>query len=291
MKLKLLVIMLLVVNMLYGGGFFSEYRLGSRGSVLGAGYVGIADDGGCIFMNLGGLGQMRGVEVFGLYSKPYSVVDFGMVVGGLIYSLDGGGVVGGGLMQYNYGGLASEGVYVVGYGKEVSRGVYVGGGIKVLSLNILADIDEEGYNKSKSGFSVDGGLIYYVGEGISLGFSIRNLVPVDITLGKEATEKETVGMEVMGGVGYRMKMQNGWLVMSGGVINSYDGLGIDLGGEYWMEVGNKGMVGLRGGYVGGGIGLGGSYKQDKLRVDVSYIISNAIKNSSGFNIGIGYMMK
>lgn len=293
MRFKILVVLMLVVEVLNGGGFFSEYRWGCRGSVLGAGYVGVVDDASGFIWNAGSLGQMENVEVVGLYGVPYSVVDFGMMMGSIVYPLgEGRGVIGGGIMQYSYSGLANEGVYIIGYGRRVgSKEVYIGGNLKVLSLSILADIDEELYNTSKAAVSADIGGLYYINESLSLGGSIKNLLPADITLGKDTSEKEVVGMELMGGVGYKSKMERGWLVLSGGIISSYDGINFDLGGEYWMVVGGGGMVGLRAGYVGGNIGLGGSYKQDKFKVELSYIISNTIKNSSGFNISISYIVK
>lgn len=293
MRYKILVLLILLVGILNGGGFFSEYRWGCRGSVLGAGYVGIADDASGFIWNAGSLGQMGSVEVVGLYGVPYSVVDFGMMMGSVVYPLgEGRGVIGGGIMQYSYGGLANEGVYIVGYGRKLEgNDLYIGGNLKVLSLRILADIDDEVYNTNKMALSADVGGLYYINESISLGGSVRNLLPADITLGKGSSEKEVVGMELMGGVGYKSKIERGWLVLSGGVISSYDGINFDLGGEYWMVLGGGGMVGLRAGYVGGNIGLGGSYKQDKFKVELSYIISNTIKNSSGFNIGISYVVK
>lgn len=303
-KIGKLAMCCMMVGMLFASeGFFTNNEWGARPVGLGGSFVAIADDVNSVVWNPAGMARLDQIEATFMYSKPYSVVDFGANYLALVYPLkEQQGVVGGAILNYSYPEQASENVYLVSYAQDIAKyisqggikNLYVGLSVKYMSVNILAnDIDTTNYNTSKTGITADVGVLYPVNANISLGAMVKNLIEPDFTFRKSPPsgyEKNYIMREIIAGVGYSKKEDKGEMNLAASIVSYSGGTDIQLGGEYWIKAGENSLIGVRAGYNPKKYSIGLSYKPLKpsLSLDFVYTIPSGLKEAYGWNVAIVY---
>ncbi|MBU1077204.1 MAG: hypothetical protein KKH98_07925 [Spirochaetes bacterium] len=167
-------------------------KAGAKASALSGAFCGIADDVTAIYYNPAGLGQLEEHQVFLSIISLYHNLDDSIYNGslnGALYTPHAGVLALG--WHGLFTGLYQENVFDLSYGLRVAEfshhTFYAGMNIKVLYKRYT----ENGYTQfdpvfsdslSKTGFSVDMGLLYRFHRSVNFGFSLFNLNQPDMGL-------------------------------------------------------------------------------------------------------------
>lgn len=179
-------------------GAFLKNGFSVRASAMGHSFVSIADDASAIFYNPGGLINIKGTQVVGMYSKLFNDIDgvnYGAV--GVAHNFDFG-IVGIGAVYMNVADIPyvenesgptglyfsnNQTAFYLSYTKLFLENLNIGGNLKFINHSL------ESY--SGTGFGLDLGLYSTVNENLTVGLMFQDLIGPVIKLNKREDKYKT----------------------------------------------------------------------------------------------------
>ncbi len=258
---------------------FNDIGVGARPLGLGGAFVALADDSNAVNYNAAGLSYFEQIHVGATHAQRFNgLVNYNTIGGVIPFSSIG-------TLGVNVGILAEDSEI---YREQTLRFTYgrtiikqLGIGINLKHLNLSYDdanefVKENTYftQTSSSTFTLDLGLLAKPFNSLSIGISVENLVPADVSISDSNTD--SVPLNIRAGIAYRLESIAEMSVQGAAISNllkgtlatveltSRDGeLYTRTGLEMWI---NK-TIGVRGGFgINNGnnssttISLGGSAK-------------------------------
>ncbi len=226
-KLKLFLLIFIFVSYIYSA--FEYIDISARTNGLAGAFVGLSDDLSSIIYNPAGLRQVLVKTVSFSYLAPYvGLPDISLGLFNLSYAhpLQNIGTFGLNFISYNAMNVYSENSVFLTYSsklndfmEDLQTEIYTGINLKFLSH--AYSWDEETKNlanflgdnvitkaSSASGFSLDIGSIIRLGKVVYWGFSLSNLIPVDVGI----YYKDVVPSVLRTGISFRSPIENNNLI-------------------------------------------------------------------------------
>jgi len=259
-----------------GWAAFNEIGVGARAIGIGDAFVAIADDGNAVNYNAGGLGRIENIYIGLTKTMEFAgLINYNHVA--LILPLGKIGTLGGsfGVLSEN-SGVYEEKEFILSYGKSFSL-FSTGISLKSLGTNFDKNIESIQNNPyfaktSANALSMGWGLLVEPVNGLSIGLSLDNLLPADISISEK--EEDKIPMKFGLGLAYNLEaissaaqqktMQELFSRTQGaiGFILRNGNLGFNIG----VEVGVHKSFIIRGGYTtesgvnnSATVSLGGSF--------------------------------
>ena len=246
---------------------FNNIGVGARPLGLGGAFVALADDSNAADYNAAGLGYIDKVHLGATHAQRFNGLITYNAISGVI-SLGRIGSIGAG-----FGGLAedseiySEQTLRLSYGNALFKQFAIGGNLKLFRTAFDETnefIAENPYfvRTSSSAVSFDLGVIVKPFQSLSLGASVENLLPADMSISD--TQTDSVPLNVRAGLAYRLASIAEMSAQGAAVSNLLRGsLGslevASRNGEIYirtgMEIWLNSSIAVRGGY---GVKSGGS---------------------------------
>lgn len=143
-----------------------EWPVGARSLGMGATYVALANTADAIFLNLGGLSQLSGVEISLFYQKPFGISELNFGTAAISFPIQNHRV---GLGFLTFGNsLFREQMFSLGYSRSFQNKLHYGLGLRYHSIQI------DGYGASGT-LSLELGLVAPLTPEVSLGFAAKNI--------------------------------------------------------------------------------------------------------------------
>ena len=209
------IILLSVANLCLRADF-EEIGVGARAIGMGNAFVGLSDDVNAMFYNPAGLVKLSRNEFSSGYGKLYlgltdksdlsdSFISFGYP---LRKKTGDNGTVGiGYINNINLSGYYSESTMQVSYGRKLNKSIYGGLNIKSLTKSYGNDnytramqVFQKGY--SKSGMSIDLGLMYNFLGGYWLGIVLKDVNQPN--MGLEGNSEDALPLTTKLGIAYKI---------------------------------------------------------------------------------------
>lgn len=244
---------------------FNDIGVGARPLGLGGAFVALADDSNAANYNAAGLGYVDAIQIGGTHAQRFN----GLITYNAISGIIPFGKIGS--IGASFGDLAEdsdiyhEQIVRVSYGNALFEQLAIGGNLKFFhtSFNETNEfVIENPYfaQTSSSAVSFDLGVIVKPFKSLSLGASVENLLPADMSI-SDATVDETsitpVPMNIRVGLAYRLETIAEMSTQGAAVSNLLkgslgtfevssrnDAIYIRTGIEVWL---NK-SIAVRGGY-------------------------------------------
>lgn len=278
--------------------FFQTAGEGVRPMSMGGAFTAVSNDVNALWYNPGGLTELGGKEAGISYAKLFTGITDGgpgRSVGSFAAPL--GEKVGLGL-GFSWLGVdvSSEFVGAVGVGISMNEKFSVGATAKLLSWSADGSVDpisgQQDENFSKSGFTLDVGLLYAVGvEGLGLGVMAKNLIPPNIS--QSGGDDGKLPAEIKVGARYGIR---GFLAAVD--FDIMDTNKLRVGGEYklpgtdlFLRGGGMSSVGAEEGSGGGDVDFGFGYVAQKVIFDYAYVYPLIFNDTSGshfFSFGLRF---
>ncbi len=239
---------------------FNDTGVGARPLGLGGAFVALADDSNASHYNAAGLAYIDKIQFGATYAQRFN---------GLInYNTIGGIIPIGGLGTFgaNFGQLAEDSAIYqeqtirISYGRTLIRQLGFGLNLKLFGTTFdetTPSVIENPYfaQTSRSAVSLDLGLLAKPINSLSIGVSVENLLPADVSISE--TEIDTVPLNIRAGIVYNlesiaeMSAQGAAItnllkstLIAVEVVSRNSEIYTRLGIEMWV---NK-AIGVRGGY-------------------------------------------
>ncbi|MCE5301104.1 MAG: PorV/PorQ family protein [Spirochaetia bacterium] len=281
--------------------------VGARPLGMGGTFVAIADDASTSYWNPAGMVNITGVEVSsvkltkanfeeGNLESKYSYVN-------VVYNTGSAGAFGLGWLRQAIDGIDLTDVYgnliadsqenadnvvYLAYAYPIIKGISAGATGKVLLGNYPAVVNMTASNTSYTGFGLDLGLFFNVGDfvnplkGLSAGLNLQDLftqITWDEISGVSDGGTETVALNLKPGIAYRLPIEQFEIIASCDLDTKYQ-MNVHFGGEVWW---NK-MIAIRGGMQTWG-SIANDTGNENLSQDANWSIGASIR---WYFIGIDY---
>ena len=258
---------------------FNNIGVGARPLGLGGAFVALADDSNAADYNAAGLGYIDGIHLGATHAQRFN----GLITYNALSSVIPLGRIG--AIGAGFGGLAedseiySEQTLRFSYGSALFKQFAIGANLKLFraafdEANEFVVENPYFVNTSSSAVSFDLGVIAKPFQSLSLGASVENLLPADMSISD--TQTDSVPLNIRAGLAYRLASMAEMSAQGAAVSNLLRGsLGsfevASRNGEIYIRTGievwlNK-SIAVRGGYGvknGGGsattLSFGGSAK-------------------------------
>lgn len=239
---------------------FNEIGIGARPLGLGGAFVALANDSNAANYNAAGLSYIEEVHIGATHAQRFSgLVSYNNIVG--VIPLGSLGSLGANIAILSEdSGIYREQTIRLTYGRTIINQLGVGINLKHLGTSYDESnefVAENPYfsNTSSSAFSLDLGLLAKPFNSLSIGVSVENLVPADVSISE--THADTVPMNIRAGITYSLESIAEMSAQGAAISNllkatlgtvevtSRDGIiSTSVGVEMWV---NK-AIGIRGGY-------------------------------------------
>ena len=246
---------------------FNNIGVGARPLGLGGAFVALADDSNAADYNAAGLGYIDGIHLGATHAQRFN----GLITYNALSSVIPLGRIG--AIGAGFGGLAedseiySEQTLRLSYGSALFKQFAIGANLKLFraafdEANEFVVENPYFVNTSSSAVSFDLGVIAKPFQSLSLGASVENLLPADMSISD--TQTDSVPLNIRAGLAYRLASMAEMSAQGAAVSNLLRGsLGsfevASRNGEIYIRTGievwlNK-SIAVRGGY---GVKNGGS---------------------------------
>lgn len=186
---------------------FNNIGVGARPLGLGGAFVALADDSNAADYNAAGLGYIDEIHLGATHAQRFNGLITYNALSGVI-PFGRAGSIGAG-----FGGLAedsevySEQTLRLSYGNALFKQVAIGANLKLFRTSfdeVNEFVAENPYfvNTSSSAVSFDLGVIARPFQSLSLGASVENLLPADMSISD--TQTDTVPLNIRAGLAYRL---------------------------------------------------------------------------------------
>jgi len=186
---------------------FDDMGVGARPLGMGGAFVAVADDANAATHNAAGLGYIEAaVAGFTHLRMIAGVVNYNYA--GIVLPLGGAGSLGVSFgMLSEESDIYSEKSVAFSYARKVAEILSLGTNLKMLNTGFDSDnpwVTENPYfaESSMSGFTLDLGVLARPVEGLNIGLSAENLIPVDISVAEN--EEGKVPMNLRFGLAYKL---------------------------------------------------------------------------------------
>lgn len=258
---------------------FNDIGVGARPLGLGGAFVALADDSNAANYNAAGLGYIDKIHLGGTHAQRFNgLITYNAISGIIPFGRAGSigaslGVLGEDSEIYR------EQTVRVSYGNALFKQLAIGANLKFFGISFDAANEFVAENQyfaqtSSSAISLDVGVIAKPFQSLSLGASVENLLPADMSISD--TQTDPVPLNIRAGLAYRLESIAEMSAQGAAVSNLLKGslvtlevasrngeIHIRTGAEVWL---NK-SIAVRGGYgVKNGnssaatVNLGGSAK-------------------------------
>ena len=220
-------------------GAFLRYGAGARAFGMGKTFVGVADDASTVYWNPAGLGQIARREVTALYATLYEETNYSFI--GYAHPLAGSGTIGAAVISLDSKGFQlrdafndemgegslSEMAGIVSFGKALivkddQERLSAGASIKVVRQVV------DSY--SAMGYGADMGVLGRIGDHMTLGMSVQNIIAPKLKL-SQATDEYPLSVTL--GMGYRL-LDNRLMLALDVNKTMYREYTLHVGGEYTL---------------------------------------------------------
>ncbi len=210
-KIRLICFNLLFISMLFTSSAyaaFNEIGIGARPLGLGGAFVALADDSNAANYNAAGLAYIEDIHISATHAQRFNgLVSYNTIVG--VVPLGGIGTLGANIgILTEDSDIYREQTIRLSYGRTIIK--QLGLGINLKHLGTSYDetnefVAENPYfaNTSSSALSLDLGLLAKPFNSLSLGVSIENLVPADISISE--THEDPIPMNIRAGITYSLE--------------------------------------------------------------------------------------
>ena len=262
-----LILLIVLLFPVVAAATFNNIGVGARPLGLGGAFVALADDSNAADYNAAGLGYIDKIHLGATHAQRFNGLITYNAVSGVI-SLGRIGSIGAG-----FGGLAedsevySEQMLRLSYGNALFKQFAIGANLKLFrtafdETNEFVVENPYFVHTSSSAVSFDLGVIAKPFQSLSLGASVENLLPADMSISD--TQTDPVPLNIRAGLAYRLASIAEMSAQGAAVSNLLRGsLGslevASRNGEIYirtgMEVWLNNSIAVRGGY---GVKNGGS---------------------------------
>lgn len=245
-------------------GEYLQWGIGARAMGMGGAFSGLSDDVSAIYFNPAGLTQIKSGQATAMVSNLFEGSFYNFL--GFVHPTQKAGVLGLGVVLLSSGDMeetnirqetlgkfndSRQGIFVA-YGKRITRSISCGASVKLVSQQISS------YNGT--GIGLDGGLFLTPWNHLSLGLSLKNIIPPKLKL---SIDEEKFPFSLQAGLGSRMLNNN--LIFTMDIDKSLNqSLHARIGGEYWLR---KKTIALRMGVDSSKLNAGFGIKRDKYGFD------------------------
>lgn len=245
--IKLLISFFLILLLSTGNCYFEEIGIAPRAAGLGNSFVAISDDMHVLYYNPAGLGKLNTNNIGFAYVQYYPRL------GGetLSYRFLGVnllpkklGVIAIAWQNQTLEGILREDIFYISTARYLKKPkLYLGITTKILKLEyIYENIRQNRYfvehGTSKTGFTIDIGLLKEISRRIQIGMSVKNLFQPDMGLGTP----DIIPTIIRTGLSYTAHL---WLIASGITISARDIIEFSAGIERTLSE----IIKLRSGIV------------------------------------------
>ena len=258
---------------------FNDIGVGARPLGLGGAFVALADDSNAANYNAAGLGYINEIHLGVTHAQRFNgLITYNNISGVIPFGRAGSigaslGVLGEDSEIYR------EQTVRVSYGNVLFKQLAIGANLKLFGISFDAANEFVAENQyfvqtSSSAVSLDVGVIAKPFQSLSLGASVENLLPADMSISD--TQTDSVPLNIRAGLAYRLESIAEMSAQGAAVSNLLKGslvtlevvsrngeIHIRTGVEVWL---NK-SIAVRGGYgvkngssSAGTVNLGGSAK-------------------------------
>ena len=274
-------LILLIVMLFPTAAFatFNDIGVGARPLGLGGAFVALADDSNAANYNAAGLGYIDKIQLGATHAQRFNGLITYNTVSGII-PFGRAGSIGASLgMLAEDSEIYREQTARISYGNALLKQLAIGANLKFFGISFDETnefVAENPYfaQTSSSAVSFDVGLIAKPFQSLSLGASVENILPADISISEIQTD--SVPLNIRAGLAYSLKSIAEMSAQGAAVSNLLKGSLVTLevasrnseiyirtGAEVWL---NK-SIAVRGGYgvkngssSAGALSLGGSAK-------------------------------
>ncbi len=244
----------------YAFAAFNEIGVGARPLGLGGAFVALADDSNAANYNAAGLAYIEKVQIGATYAQRFNgLITYNMV--GSVIPLGRIGTFGAniGILSED-SDIYQEQTLRFSYGNTLFKQLGVGVNLKLLGINFDEENEFVSGNSyftqtSSSALSFDVGLIAKPFNSLSIGISVENLLPAEMSISEANTD--SVPQNIRAGIVYRLESIAGMSAQGAAISNLLKStLGtvevMSRNGEIYTRAGveiwlNK-TVAIRGGY-------------------------------------------
>ena len=202
-----LILLIVLLFPVVAAATFNNIGVGARPLGLGGAFVALADDSNAADYNAAGLGYIDEIHLGATHAQRFNGLITYNALSGVI-PFGRAGSIGAG-----FGGLAedsevySEQTLRLSYGNALFKQVAIGANLKLFRTSfdeVNEFVAENPYfvNTSSSAVSFDLGVIARPFQSLSLGASVENLLPADMSISD--TQTDTVPLNIRAGLAYRL---------------------------------------------------------------------------------------
>lgn len=210
-KLKFMCFNLLFISIFlssYTYAAFNEIGIGARPLGLGGAFVALADDSNASNYNAAGLSYITDIHISATHAQRFNgLVSYNTIIG--IIPVGSLGTIGASIGILNEDSdIYSERTIRMSYGRTIIKQLGLGINLKLLGTSYDETnefVAENPYfsNTSSSAFSLDLGLLAKPFNSLSIGVSVENLVPADVSISDIHTD--SVPMNIRAGIAYSLE--------------------------------------------------------------------------------------
>jgi tetratricopeptide (TPR) repeat protein len=228
-------------------GAFMQWGAGARSLAMGRAFLAISDDASATYWNPAAMTQLKRKELMVLQANMFQQTTYGFV--SYVHPTAKGGVWGFNLTQLNSGGfekvkitfdpasspdnpdvlsmendgsfVVSQQAFTLAYGKQVTSKINMGLAVKRITNTV--DTFQQAFT------AVDASVFSKVSQNYRVGLSVKNAVT-------QAPANSGDRLPLILRVGNAYSLLNNRIVLAADINSSaYDGLGWNLGTEYWVS--------------------------------------------------------
>ncbi len=210
-KLRLMFFNLLFISIFlssYAYAAFNEIGIGARPLGLGGAFVALADDSNATNYNAAGLSYITDIHISATHAQRFNgLVSHNTIIG--IIPFGSLGTIGASIgILTEDSDIYREQTIRMSYGRTIIKQFGIGINLKFLGTSYDETnefVAENPYftNTSSSAFSVDLGLLAKPFNSLSIGVSVENLVPADVSISDLQTD--SVPMNIRAGIAYSLE--------------------------------------------------------------------------------------
>ena len=190
-----------------GYATFNDIGVGARPLGLGGAFVALADDSNAASYNAAGLGYIDAIQMGATRAQRFNgLITYNSVSGVIPFGRIGSLGASLGILAED-SEIYREQVVRISYGNALFKQLAIGGNLKLLSTSFDAAnefVVENPYfaQTSSSAVSFDLGVITKPFQSLSLGASVENLIPADMSVSE--THTDAVPLNIRAGLVYRL---------------------------------------------------------------------------------------
>ncbi len=211
LRIKLKSYYMLILLLYFGtsaNAAFNDIGVGARPLGLGGAFVAIADDSNAANYNAAGLAYIEEIQIGATYAQRFNdLVNYSTVSG--IIPIGSIGTLGAniGILSESSDIYQEQSIRVT-YARTLLQQIGLGLNIKYFSTNYDSENEFVASNPyftetSSSAVSLDVGLLAKLVKSLSLGLSIENLIPADVSISNEETD--TIPINIRAGIAYKLE--------------------------------------------------------------------------------------